>query len=114
MDFQTYSKNVFITESLQQYLDEKLQHIERLGVRTLSCRVDFSRDQHHHKGDVYRVEINVSVPGKLLRIVELHEDIRAAIDLATDKLLRQMRKFKSKRLDQSRRPGRFSKHEGNE
>ena len=105
---------MFITESLQQYLSEKLQHVEKLGVETLSCRVDFSRDQHHHKGDVYRVEINVSVPGKLLRIVELNEDIRAAIDLATDKLLRQARKFKSKKLDRARRPGRFSKKGANE
>ncbi|MEK7584671.1 MAG: ribosome-associated translation inhibitor RaiA [Patescibacteria group bacterium] len=114
MDFQTYSKNVIVTESLQQYLESKLQHVEKLGVKTLSCRVDFSRDQHHHKGDIFRVEINVSVPGKLLRIVELHEDIRAAIDLATDKLLRQVRKFKSKKMDKERRPSRFPSNEVNE
>ena len=45
------------------------------------------RDTHHHKGDVFRVEVTLNVPKKLIRVVEHREDAREAIDLITDKLL---------------------------
>jgi putative sigma-54 modulation protein len=109
MEYQVYSKNLEVTDSLQEYLDMKLAHIDKLSVQPIACRVDLSRDQHHRKGDIFRVEINMTVPGTLLRIVETHPDVRASIDLATDKLIRQLQKFKGKKIDTKRRLGRFMK-----
>ena len=109
MEYQTYSKNLLVTDSLHEYLDLKMGHIDRLSIQPISCRVDLSRDTHHKKGDVYRVEINMNVPGKLLRIVEYNEDARAAIDFATDKLFQQLKKFQSKRRDTRLRLGRIFK-----
>jgi len=109
MHYQTYSKNVLVTESLKEYLDMKMAHMDKLAVMPSSCRVDLSRDAHHKKGEIFRVEINLNVPHKLLRIVEYHQDMRAAIDLATDKLLHQFKKFKSKQTGVARRLGRFLK-----
>ena len=109
MVFQTYSKNILVTESLQEYLAMKLHHVDRLSVRPIACRVDVSRDQHHKKGNVFRIEINLNVPGALLRVVEKHQDVRAAIGFASDKLLRQLKKFKSKKIDTKRRLARFIK-----
>ncbi len=109
MDYQVYSKNLDITDSLREYLDMKLAHVDKLSVSPIACRVDLSRDQHHRKGEIFRVEINMNVPGRLLRIVEQHSDVRAAIDLATDKLVRQLQKFKGKKIDTKRRLDRFMK-----
>lgn len=109
MEYQVYSKNLLVTDSLREYLDLKLAHIDRLSVETVACRVDLSRDAHHRKGDIFRVEINMNVPSKLLRIVEQHSDARAAIDLAVDKLHRQLQKFKNKRIDLRRRLARFTR-----
>jgi putative sigma-54 modulation protein len=103
MQYQLYSKNVFITDSLREYLDEKLGHIDRLSIEPISFHVDISRDAHHRKGDIFRVECNINVPGKFLRIVKQHGDVRAAIDLATDRLLRQIKKYKSQRLGSERK-----------
>jgi putative sigma-54 modulation protein len=109
MEYQVYSKQLEVTDSLREYLDMKLEHVDKLSVAPIACRVDLSRDQHHRKGDIFRVEINMNVPGNLLRIVEQHSDIRAAIDLATDKLIRQLQKFKGKKIDTKRRLGRLMK-----
>ena len=103
MEHQVYSKNVIVTDSLQEYLASRLAHFDKLAESVTSCRVDISRDQHHRKGEVFRVEINLNVPGTLLRSVEVNADARAAIDLASDTLLRQLRKYKSKRNDSQRR-----------
>lgn len=107
MHYQLYSKNVLITDILHEYLNVKLAHFDRLELTPISFRVDISRDTHHKKGDVFRVEFNMNIPGKFLRVVERHVDVRAAIDLACDKLLRQTKKYKSRRRDSERRLSRF-------
>jgi putative sigma-54 modulation protein len=109
MDYQLYSKNVIVTDSLKEYLDMRFVHVDKISVDPISCRVDISRDAHHRKGDIFRVEINMNVPGKLLRIVEQHADARAAIDLATEKLARQLKKFKNKKIDLKRRFARLAR-----
>ena len=103
MQYQIYSKNVLITDILREYLDVKLAHFDRLELTPISFRVDISRDTHHKKGEVFRVEFNMNIPGKFLRVVELDVDVRAAIDLACDKLLRQTKKYKSRKRDSQRR-----------
>ena len=109
MEYQVYSKNLLVTDSLEEYLSMKMAHIDKLSVEPIACRVDLSRDQHHRKGEVYRVEINMTVPRRLLRIVEVHMDARAAIDVATDKLAAQLKKYKSKSIDQRRGLSRLFK-----
>jgi len=98
MSRQFYGKNLEITESLQEYLNTRLDTLYKLTSEVISCRVDISRDTHHHKGDVFRVEINFNIPGKLLRVVEERPDAREAIDLAVNKLMNQLRVQKNKKL----------------
>ncbi|OGY89294.1 MAG: ribosomal subunit interface protein [Candidatus Komeilibacteria bacterium RIFCSPLOWO2_01_FULL_52_15] len=111
MEYQVYSKNVFVTDSLSEYLRMKMAHIDKLSVNPIACRVDVSRDAHHRKGEVFRIEINMTVPNRLLRIVEVQSDMRAAIDIATDKLLEQLKKYKSKAIDLRRGFSRLFKRQ---
>lgn len=103
MNYQIYSKNLLVTYILRQYLDERFQHVDKLQAEVISCRVDLSRDEHHKKGDVYRAEINLNIPHKLLRVVEISNDIRASIDLAIDKLSQQLKKAKDRNVSGRRR-----------
>lgn len=98
MNKQLYSKNTEITEPLRVYIEERLDRLEQLNSDIMAARVDMSRDQHHNKGDIFRVEINLNLPGKLLRVVETRPDAREAVDLVTDKLARQLRDLKNKKL----------------
>ena len=98
MNKQLFSKNTEITEPLRVYIEERLDHQEHFNSEILAARVDISRDQHHNKGDIFRVEVNLNLRGKLLRVVETCPDAREAIDLVHDKLARQLRELKNKRL----------------
>lgn len=109
MQYQVYSKNLLVTDILREYLDEKLSHVDKLNVSLIACRVDISRDSHHKKGEVYRVEVNMTVPQRLLRVVEQHEDVRAAIDIVSDKLYSQLKKYKARNIDTKRRLGTIFK-----
>ena len=98
MNKQLYGKNTEITDPLKVYIEERLDHLEHMNSEIMAARVDISRDQHHKKGDIFRVEINLNLPGKLLRVVETRPDAREAVDLVHDRLSRQLRDLKNKKL----------------
>jgi len=52
------------------------------------------RSYHHRKGDVFRVEVSINLPGKILRAVERDWNIRVAINKVKDKLKIEAAKYK--------------------
>lgn len=92
-----------MTPDIEEYLTsrvnsvEKFLHIQSEEVVLAECEID--RSTHHKKGDVFRVEINLSVSGRLYRSEETNSDVRAAIDIAKDQLEKQIRRAKTKRFE---------------
>jgi len=60
--------------------------------------------KHHHSGNIFYAEVNLKIGGKLLRATCQHEDLRNAIVDAKNELQRQLKKFKDKKRDLSRKP----------
>ena len=107
MKIQFYAKNTDIPASLKTTITKKLEKIKKYktGVKdVLVVQVDVSRDAHHKKGDVFRVEINIDVPGKqLLRVAETAGTVLDALDTAAHKLERQARDLKEKAVSDKKR-----------
>ena len=102
---------VDLTPSLAVYIERKLAAIERMLKKfddgAVEAWVEVGRtSRHHHKGPVFRAEINLRLPGKLLRAVEENVDIRAALDVMKDKLHVEIEKYKTKTVRGSRRAAR--------
>ena len=101
MKTQIKGRNVTVTPALQDYANEKIEHVHKL---LLQRRID----------EVTRVELelkvekNPSIPepcvaeatvftrGPVIRARESSTDMYAAIDLVTDKLVRRAKKFHDK------------------
>ena len=98
MNLQFYTKNLELTPRLKEIFEEKLEHLKKYKgkLKLLDVRVDISRDQHHRKGDVFRVEVNVDLPGKMLRVVEQGADAISTLDEVARKLERQARDAKER------------------
>jgi ribosomal subunit interface protein len=85
---------------LDQYINEKFSKLERLVEKfdlegAVEARVEVARTtKHHQKGPVYRAEINLKLPHKLLRADQEDWDIRVAIDQTKDKIEREVIKYK--------------------
>ncbi len=90
-----------LTPSIKQYVEEKVAHLGKFIVAQ-EGKVELSRDQHHHTGEVFRAEIMLAMGGKLMRAVAEAEDIYAAIDLTIPKLKEQIAKFKDKKTTVNR------------
>ena len=70
MKFQIKSTNIVLTESLRNYIEEKIGKCERfiqLENFPLKAYVEIEKiTDHHRKGDIFRAEVNMELPGKLL------------------------------------------------
>ena len=93
------AKDIELTDPLREYIQKRVggltKYLKRFDEDTLLAEVEVARTtQHHRSGNVYYAEVNLTVPGKLLRATHKAEDIRAAIDKVRDILQREIRKYK--------------------
>lgn len=100
-----------LTPAIKDYVDEKVGGLEKflthLDVSGVEARVEVGRiTEHHHKGNVYRAEVNLILPGQMLRAEVESDDVYAAIDTVHDELKRQIIVNKSKKIDERRRASR--------
>ena len=103
INIQIKSTNFQITPDIEEYLREKVSLVEKFLQNTqdenilVECEIEQST--HHKKGNVFRVEINLTAKGKLYRSEETNIDVRSAIDIAKDQLEKQIRRSKTKRFE---------------
>lgn len=96
------TKNLDLTDPLRVYIDDKVGSLQRFLKRYEEDRnvivdVEVSRpSNHHHKGEVFYAEINLELPGTLLRASAEDYDARLAINKVRDKMHREIVDYKEK------------------
>lgn len=116
MNIKIMGRNIEVTDAMRDYIEKRLERLEKFEGRntevTVTCGVE-REDQI--------VEIQVNTEGDFVRIEEKNPDLYASIDLAMDKVERQMRKGKERRNDKNKQEalkeklmGMFSGHEVSE
>lgn len=104
----TFSLKKFIEIKLQR-LQKYIDHIDKNNVAMVDVEVGRTT-RHHKKGSgVYRAEINLSIPQKLLRAEATGENIRSALLESVREIEREIRKYKTKYRDARIRTARRSK-----
>jgi putative sigma-54 modulation protein len=103
MKYNILVKNLELTDELRGYVEKKLGKIARFYDKITHLDVDLSREAKKKSGPIYRAEVNLDIPGPLLRVVEFDYSIEAAIDKVQDKIIRQVKKAKGK-LEVKNRP----------
>jgi len=93
--------NIKITDSIRSLIDQKVgglsKFIQKVTPSLVEARVEVGKpSKHHRSGMVYYAEVNLKLPGKLLRAQANHLDLRYAINEACKKLERQIKKYKAK------------------
>jgi len=88
-------------------LDKLLDDIDREVIRT---RVEIGKTtKHHQKGDVFRAEVNLTLPSRLLRSVAEEADLRTALDQVKNELQQEIKKYRGKKEAQYKRGARKAK-----
>lgn len=88
-----------VTPALRGYVTTKLERISRHFDQVVDVKVLLTIDNLKEKDLRQRTECNIHVKGKDLFAESAHADLYAAVDELTDKLDRQVLRYKDKTQD---------------
>ena len=94
------TKNIPLTEKMQAYAEKKLGKLDKFVAEDTQVNVVMRRE----KGGRDIVEATIYLPGVVLRAEETTDDLFKSIDLVADKLIRQIRRHRT-RLEKRLREG---------
>lgn len=103
MDVQIKTKNIRLTDALETYIQRKYQKLEKVNVRVIDAKIEVRSDRKKTGGEHYVVQLTLATPDNILRAEESNADLHTAIDLAIDRMERQIRRFRDKQVFQRRR-----------
>lgn len=94
--------NLELNEAIGNYVQEKVNMLDKYlgGIKVINC--DFEVEQttnRQTKGKIFRAEINLEIPGKLLRVDKTEKNLYKAIDKVKDHLAQMIVKHKEKRRE---------------
>jgi ribosomal subunit interface protein len=74
-----------VTNAIEVYIEKKLSSVEKFvvayGDGEVLAEVEIGKTtEHHHSGDIFRAEVNLSTNGKQFRATSEKSDLYAAID----------------------------------
>lgn len=97
MNIKVTGRNIEITDAIRDYVEKRVERLEKFEGKNTEINAVCSVEREEQI-----VEMQVKYDGEFIRIEERNEDLYASIDLALDKVERQMRKEKEKRSDRSK------------
>ena len=97
MQLQVSGRNLEITAPIREYAERKLARIERHLTEDTRVDLELAIERNRSISANQHAELTVWTRGPVLRAHEYAEDMYAAIDLAVDKLDRQVRRYRERR-----------------
>lgn len=93
LPLQITARNIELTEAIETAIRKKAEKLDQYSDRIMACRVVIEcPHKHHHKGVLYNVHIDLTVPGAELVVKrEPNEDLYVALRDAFDAAGRQLR-----------------------
>lgn len=96
-------KNIDVTEGLKGAIYEKIGKLERFFTPDTEVHVTM-----HVEKDRQKIEVTIPMKGNIIRAEQTTNDMYVSIDLVEEIIERQLRKYKSKLIDQKQSAVNFN------
>jgi putative sigma-54 modulation protein len=91
--------NISVTNAIHEYVEEKIEKaVSHFNNITTKIDVHLSVARNARVQDKHKAEVTVYANGTIIRAQEGSENLYASIDMVSDKIARQLRKYKEKHL----------------
>ncbi len=92
--------NIAVTDAIHDYVQQKLEKaVKHFQNITTKVDVHLSVARNSRISNKHKAEVTVYANGRVIRAQEGSENLYASIDMVSDKIARQLRKYKEKYLD---------------
>lgn len=106
MNITVTGRKMTVTDALRQYAEEKIGNAMKvMDISPLDAEVVLLYEKNPANPRPAVCEVTLRTKGHIIRAEESEEDMYAAIDVAAAKVVRQMRKYKTKVIDRKTRAG---------
>lgn len=99
MEVSIFARNMELTPRLREYVEHKVGKLDRYLPSVDEARVELKTENTRSAKHRQVAQMTVRVRGALLRSEERSNDMFTAIDMALDKMYRQIARYKGKRQD---------------
>jgi putative sigma-54 modulation protein len=102
MDILIKGRNIPVTEALERYAWEKVKRVARFfdDERTASrAEIELTHERNRAVSEPEVAEATLFINGSVLKASEASEDMYASIDGMSDKLERQVKRFRGRQID---------------
>ncbi len=103
LSFNVRGENIEVTDAIRSYVEKKISKLEKYFDDSATATAHVNLKVYSDK--TAKVEVTIPLPYLVLRAEETSPDMYGSVDLVTDKLERQIRKFKTKINRKSRERG---------
>jgi putative sigma-54 modulation protein len=100
MNVKITSRKFRAKDSLKEYIKEEAAALEKYAEDIIDVEVILSFE--HNKDSIKTAEVIVQVPGKILTASENSEDFNKSVGFVFEKMIAQLKKIKTKRIDNNR------------
>ncbi len=105
MNIVVRGRNVSLTDRIQEYVEKKVGKLERYLPLIDEARMELSQEETRSAQHRMIAQLTVRSRSKVLRAEERDQDLFAAIDLVSDKMQRQITRFKDRLYGRSQQRG---------
>ena len=106
MSITVTGRKMNVTDALRQYAEEKIGNsMKVMDIDPLDAEVVLSVKKNPSISNPCKCEVTIRTKGHVVHVEESEIDMYAAIDVAAAKVLRQLRKFKTRVVDRKVRAG---------
>ena len=100
MEITITGRKVTVTEAMRDYAEEKIGNAMKvMDIDPLTAEVILEVEHNRSNPTPARCEVTMRARGHVIRVDEYEQDMYAAIDVASVKVARQLRKFKTRVID---------------
>jgi putative sigma-54 modulation protein len=103
MRLQVKGKNVEISPSIREYAERKLSKLEKQLADQTQVEVELSEQKNPSISQSHIAEATIFAKGTTLRAREASPDMKASIDQLAEKLERQVKRYRERRIVEPRR-----------
>ena len=96
--YKLIGRNIEITDAMRSYAEEKLEKLERFSEHIVDAKVVMSYAADGNPALPAKVEVQLNLPNGVIRAEESGQDTYAATDIVVEKLERQLKRFKERKL----------------
>ena len=95
MQINIKAKNAKLTPESYEVINEEIGGLSKYFSNIIGADAEIGINSlHHNKGNIYKVVVNLSVPGKVLRASAETDDIERSVSQVKNKLKSELIKYK--------------------